>query len=271
VCTFDDEFDRTTHDAHHLIKKEWLPQLTADSGFRTGPPSEPACYISSHHNIWVSNGRLHLRVRKFPRVFSCATADGLSPWLIKDASAYPTHYTAGSVSTFDRFAQEYGRFAVRARVPKTRQPGLHEALWLWPSHPRRYGTGGASGEIDFAEFYSNFAKHVIPYVHYLLGPGNHNSDAYWNTVTARCPIRWGRFNTYVARWRPGIIRLTVNGATCLTNRYRAANVAPPAPFNQPFIIALTAGLGQTANALNRHATPFPATTTIAWVRVWKRG
>lgn len=271
VCSFDDEFDATTHDAHQLDRSKWLVQQTATSGFSSGPPGQQACYRDDPRNVWVSNGRLHLSARAKARPFNCPTVDVLSPFGFHAGSHFRTRYTAGEVSTFRRFAQAYGRFAVRARIPATRRPGLQETFWLWPVDPRKYGTHGWSGEIDFAEFYSSFARHVIPYVHYLL-PGKSAQPArYWNQVTARCPIRRGKFNTYVARWRPGVIRLMVNGTTCLTDRYRALNVSPPAPFDQPFIVALTQALGQGANAFNRRSTPLPATTTIAWVRVWRRG
>ena len=46
-----------------------------------------------------------------------------------------------------------------------------------------------------------------------------------------------------------------------------AAAVKPAPFDQPFIVALTQALGVGANAVTA-ATPLPATTQIDYVRVW---
>jgi hypothetical protein len=48
-----------------------------------------------------------------------------------------------------------------------------------------------------------------------------------------------------------------------------SNVQSPAPFNQPFFVALTQALGVGSNAYNPALTPLPATTTIDYMRVWK--
>jgi hypothetical protein len=50
----------------------------------------------------------------------------------------------------------------------------------------------------------------------------------------------------------------------------AAPLSKPAPFDQPFIIALTQSLGvaTTANQPDA-ATPLPATMQVDYVRVWK--
>ena len=41
----------------------------------------------------------------------------------------------------------------------------------------------------------------------------------------------------------------------------------PAPFNQPFFIALTQALGVNGDAVTS-STPFPDTTQVNWVRAW---
>jgi hypothetical protein len=55
----------------------------------------------------------------------------------------------------------------------------------------------------------------------------------------------------------------------VTDDYAASNVAAPAPFDQPFFIALTQALGVGTNSFNPATTPLPATTSIDYVRVWK--
>jgi hypothetical protein len=46
-------------------------------------------------------------------------------------------------------------------------------------------------------------------------------------------------------------------------------LAKPAPFDQPFFLALTQALGIGGNAFNPATTPLPATTQIDYVRIWQ--
>jgi beta-glucanase (GH16 family) len=255
VCTFDDEFSGTSLDT-----SAWTPQLTSTSGFTMGPSGAQACYVDNPNNISVSNGHLQLTVRKERAPFTCG-ADGRS---------FVTRYTSGEVTTYFGFHQQYGKFAVRARLPQTTVKGLQETLWLWPINALKYGQWPSSGEIDFAEFYSQYHRLNVPYIHYVYAPGTANAATHSNVVTAYdCKIHFKRFNRYVALWAPGIIIIRVNGRDCLVDRYTAAGMAVPAPFDQPFLIALTQGLGVQANEFDPASTPLPATLQIDYVRVWK--
>jgi beta-glucanase (GH16 family) len=91
----------------------------------------------------------------------------------------------------------------------------------------------------------------------------------YNQPGMNCRIAVGEFNTYTVMWQPGQIVLQVNGNNCIVDNYTATNVAPPAPFDQPFFLALTQGLGIGNNAFVAGVTPLPATTTVDYVRVWK--
>jgi hypothetical protein len=270
-CTFDDEFSPVTKDAHRLRTGWWRVQRTADSAYTTGPPGRQACYLNDPNNVWVNHGSLHLRALKLPRPFACFSLDALG-YFIHDGGSFRTQYSSGMVSTWDRFAQRNGRFAVRAKVPATTMSGLQETLWLFPSNPRKYGGHGKSGEIDFAEFFSRYSKLAVPNIHYLKNNPERppSYDPNLNDSTAHCTIRRGKFNTYVTEWSPGRIKITVNGKTCLIDRYQAFHIAPPAPFDQPFFVALTQALGTLQNAFSPRYTPLPATTQVDWVRVWRR-
>lgn len=234
-CSFDDEFNGTSLDTAN-----WQPQLTASSGYVTGGPD---CYVDNPGTISVSEGHLNLsalRVAPFP----CK-------------AGYDTSYQVGMVTSSQRFSQTYGVFEARAKFPSSAFPGLQETLWLYPQ-TLTYGPWPASGEIDFAEFYSNDANHDVPYIHYANSSSDANATAYGCTVDQRA------FNTYAVDWTPKSITILANGQVCLIDR----PIGGPAPFDEPFFISLTQALGIGANAVTA-ATPFPATTQIDWVRVWK--
>jgi beta-glucanase (GH16 family) len=254
TCTFDDEFDATTGDAAALNPLWWTPQTTAASGFTQGYPYV-ACYVDSPNNISVSDGALHLTVRDEGQQFDC--------------SGVKTQYTSGMVISQNHFSQTYGRFEVRAKLPDVTVPGLQETLWLWPDDATRYGSWPASGEVDFAEFYSQYYNLVVPYLHYDYDSSTTNSTTDTNEVTNYCPIDISQYNDYAVTWRPGTFEITVNGTQCLVDNYQPSNVSSPAPFDQPFFIALTQALGVGTNAYDPSSTPLPSTTSIDYVRVWK--
>jgi beta-glucanase (GH16 family) len=256
-CTFDDEFAATTGDATTLNTSWWAPQLTATSAFTTGPPGYQACYVNTTKNISVSAGALHLTARREAAPFTCGSLR--------------TQYTSGMVSTYTNFNQTYGRFEVRALLPQTTASGLQETLWLWPVNDLRYGLSWPdSGEVDFSEFYSQYATLDVPYLHYVYDPSTINAATHTNTVTAtNCQISLSRYNDYAVVWSPGSFTITINGSTCLVDNYVAYGLTGAQPFDQPFFVALTQALGVGTNAFNPSTTPLPATTSIDYVRVWK--
>ena len=259
VCTYNDEFSSLT-----LDRTRWTPQKTIGSDFTSGGPSGKACYLDSPRNVSVSGGVVNLTVRKEAASVACGS--------------FRTYYTAGSVSTVNGFSQMNGRFEVRAKLPNVSLAGLQETLWLWPKNAIKYGAWPASGEIDFAELYSLYNGWNIPYIHYNYSqPPNWTTNV--NVVTAlpapyaqpgmACQYDPAAFNTYAVTWKPGEIDLYVNGQTCIINHYVSiTGSTAAAPFDQPFFLALTQGLGVDANAVTAK-TPLPATTSVDYVRVWK--
>jgi beta-glucanase (GH16 family) len=246
-CTFDEEFDGKS-----LDRSKWFVQETPKSGgFRAG---EVGCWVDSPNNIFVSDGTLKLVARKEEQPFNCGDFD--------------TPYSAGLVSTYGgRFSQTYGRFEVRGKVPSTNIPGLQEAFWLWPDDPYKYGLWPRSGEIDFAEMYSNYNDRVIPYIHYAP------DGVDWNVTNNYCLVEdLGAFHTYAVEWTPETIKIIYDGKTCLVDDWKPADpLVKPQPFDHPFFVALDQSFGHSAtgNPFDPERTPLPATTEVDYVRVWK--
>jgi beta-glucanase (GH16 family) len=246
TCTFDDEFSGTALDTQN-----WLVQQTANSGFVTGSGSAAACYMDSPDNVSVSGGYLHLTITQSTTPFTCSDPD----------SSFSTEYSAGMVSTDNLFSQTYGAFEVNAELPPSIITGLQETLWLYPQN-LTYGAWPASGEIDFAEFYSEFPALDVPFIHYNPASGGAGD-------TALCPMDPTTFNTYGVDWQPGSIKIYVNGVECFNDTPDPASpLTSPQPFDQPFFIALTQAIGGGTNAPLAGLTSFPETTLIDWVRAW---
>lgn len=236
-CTFSDEFTGARVDT-----TRWLAQ----TNMAAGDPSAYACYVDSPSNISESSGALHLTVRRVAKPIACA------------GQSNPTNYTAGMLSTYHLFSQQYGRFEARMRATATTEPGLHEAFWLWPDNRYTAINWPTTGEIDVAETYSNYSNLAVPYLHYT---SDDNGGPIVGTNTAYCGAQRGVWNTYTLEWTPTSITISVNGQTCLMN-----TSGDPA-FNERYIVALSATLGLGADALTA-STPIPATTDVDYVRVW---
>ncbi|MGN6252649.1 MAG: glycoside hydrolase family 16 protein [Marmoricola sp.] len=237
-CTFDDEFAGTS-----LDRTKWLPQTQ----FTTGTPDAFACYRDDPSNIAVSGGSLALTVRRESAPQPCAALPGQS-----------SLYTAGMVSTYHLFSQQYGRFEARMKSPTYTGSGLQDDFWLWPDdRVASTAVWPAAGEIDVMEHYSQYAGLDVPFLHYGTDMG---SQPGVNTAYT-CSIVPGAFNTYTLTWSPTRLEIDVNGRPCLVNT--SGDVA----FQKPYILALTQALGTGTNALTA-ATPLPATVQIDYVRVW---
>ncbi|MEO6470287.1 MAG: glycoside hydrolase family 16 protein [Aeromicrobium sp.] len=243
-CSFSDEFSGSSLDA-----SKWVAQRTSATGVQTGKE----CVSDSSNNVAVSAGVLNLTVRKEINSFVCPSPLG----------NYSTRYTGGAVSTWERFSQAYGRFEIRARFPAATVPGLQSALWLYPQN-LKYGPWPNSGEIDIAEAYSQYPDVVIPNLHYA-----HKAPD--PTITNRhCSVSTpSEFHVYAAVWSPKSVTITYDGKTCLVHTWNPAEpLAKPAPFDQPFIVCLSQGLGIRGNSFNPFSTPLPATMQVDYVRVW---
>ena len=242
-CTFADDFNSGVLDC-----KKWTVQQTAANGMHVGPE----CLVNSGRNVYVSGGSLHLTTRKETSQFTCKNPYG----------DYRTQYTSGGVTTTGKFAQTYGRFEFRAKFPALKVAGVQTALWMYPV-TQKYGAWPASGEIDVAEFYSQYPDRSIPYIHY------NTADDSAPVTNWSCKLDPSVFHTYAAEWSATGITISHDGVPCLTHTYNPATpLTGSAPFDQPFSVLLTQVLGAGTNAFSATATPLPATTDVDWVRVW---
>lgn len=242
-CTFSDDFKGST-----LDPAKWKVQTTAASGFQVNRE----CHVASPRNVSVGAGVLRLTVRREAAPFTC----------VAGGSSWTTQYTAGTVMTWNRFDQAYGRFEFRAAFPASTQPGLHSNLWLYHRH-NTYGAGRVSGEIDVAEWFSQTPNQVYPSLHYEgRVPAN---DTAWNCFVG-AP---GGYHKYVLEWTPTQMRFLYDGRLCFTRSWApAAPLVAPQPFDHPFFVILTQALGGGHNAPVA-GTTLPATTRVDYVRVWR--
>lgn len=237
-CTLAENFSGTT-----LNPKLWARYRTpANWGYM--------CIDDDPRLSYVANGFLNLSVARTGGTLQC-----------QSGGLFAGKYAGATVTSYERFSQEFGRFEARMKSPPvpTNTPGLHEAFWLWPDY--RYGpiyTGDDHNEIDVSELYSVESDLAIPFLHYSGGSSPKNGI---NTAWT-CTAHRGVWNTYTLDWTPTKVVITVNGKVCLTS-YEAAP-----HYHQRFFINLSQHLGSTNNAYDGRA-PVPSTTLVDYVKVWR--
>lgn len=237
TCTLVDNFDGP------LNRAVWTP-LT-----QGGAPGG-SCTVDSPRTVAVSDGMLRLSV--------VPAGDGLACPARSDGTT--SAYAGGSVSTWRKFSQQYGRFEARMMVTASTAPGLQEAFWLWPDDRYVALDWPTTGEIDIIETYSEQPNLAIPFLHYNAddnGGPQPGLNTAWDCASSR-----GVFHTYTLEWTADRLEIFVDGVSCLVNTSGAAS------FRKPFIVTLTQVLGIGTNAYTGQG-PMPAQTLVDYVKVWR--
>ncbi len=196
-------------------------------------------------------------------------------------------YTSARLKTRRRdggvlFAQAYGKFEVRAKVPHGK--GLWPALWMLPAEDA-YGGWAASGEIDIMEIVGEKPHEYLGSVHF--GGTFPKRELVTHVHPFRAGGHVGEFHVYAVEWEPGEIRWLVDGEVWArqnfwwcTSRTRdgrglvprsAADLNPwPAPFDRPFYLLMNVAVGGNFPGEPDPSTEFPAELVVDYVRVYER-
>lgn len=161
--------------------------------------------------------------------------------------ANPLHlpYVSGAITTLGRFAQTYGYFEIRARLPAGE--GFWPAFWLLPADH------SWPPELDVFEQYGKDPRAIVVTSH--SGLGGRHSFTYQNVPTQDVTAD---FHTYGVDWEPAETRWYVD--------HRFVFSAPtPADMDKPMY--LIANLAVSAMPEPGHAT---GTFTIDHIRAYQR-
>jgi len=223
---------------------------------------ELQCYTPRNNNIYVKDGLLHVHAR------------------VENYGG--RKYTSGRMNTKHSTAWKYGRFEVRAKLPK--------GDYLWPAFwmlPRDYVYGGwaASGEIDIMEYRGQRTKQVSNALHY---GGAWPNNAHVGSGAMDFNFDFSNdFHTFGIIWEKDQIQWLVDGKVTNTrsltrNWYSGKGKNPYTdirqPFDQPFFFLINMAIGGNFFGAESQAL----TTAIAsrwgnpvmqvdWVRVYQEG
>ncbi|WP_165823907.1 carbohydrate-binding protein [Pseudochryseolinea flava] len=194
-------------------------------------------------NIRIENGKLVLEIRK---------------------ENYEGHqYTSGRIRTYKKVDFQYGR--IEARLKGVYSQGNGFAFWLlgsdfesvwWPK----------CGEVDIFENTGKYPGKNIGTSHYQESWGHA-----WNQGSYTLPnnARWADdFHTAAIEWSPTYIKYFIDG-----NLYHTFDISNPIngykPFNRPFFIILSVGMGGSYSGPPDATTVSPMKAEIEYIRVYK--
>lgn len=245
-CVLSDEFDGS-----RLDLTRWTVVDTGENGFSSGIPPTYACYRYEPDTVSVAGGHLNLSVVELDDEIQCG-----------GPAMQPTEYLGGAVSTKYRLAQRYGRYDIRARFPTDEDAGMQSSLILKPDSAE-YGL--RSGEIDLAEYFTEWPDRVIPTVRY-----SHPDDDPTATNDDCAIENPDQFHRYTLEWTSKQIDMWIDGRHCLSTTWSmGTDLQHPAPFDQPFVLTMFQAWGASKAAPDLEDLPsLPATMQIDYVHVW---
>ena len=261
--TFSDEFQGSSLDT-----SKWTPE---HSTYGDGGGS---IHCNTPDNVSVADGALVIEGRK--EQVRCPNNGGID-----------RDYSTGLVRTKGKFSQAYGRFEVRAKMPKGK--GLWTGLWML-SENYPYGDNGQSGEIDIVETFGDRADEATTTAHW-----SHNRCGWGCSKMGKSTKLTGgdisAWHTYAVEWEPRSIAWFIDGKQVHKlgegGSYKWGDQGPkadawpadggpqprfPQPFtaDNPMNLLINLQIGGTWPGYPDGSTRFPAKMSVDYVRVYQR-
>lgn len=172
-------------------------------------------------------------------------------------------FTSARITTRRKGDWIYGRFEIRARLPKGK--GIWPAIWLLPTN-EKYGKWPKSGEIDIVELVGHEPKKIHGTLHYGV-PHTHTGNSY--------SLQHGDFtdnyHVFSIQWERDEIRWYMDDKLYHSQtRWFTSSASQPAPFDEKFHLIINVAVGGRWPGYPDKITKFPQKLEIDWVRVYQR-
>lgn len=205
-------------------------------------------YTNRTANAQIQNGNLVITAQK--ETFT--GADGIT-----------REYTSARLKTQNLFAQAYGRFEARIKIPKGQ--GMWPAFWMLGNDIGAKGWP-ACGEIDIME---NIGREPATVHGSLHGP---SSVARTSDLTSAFALPAGQnlsddFHVYAVEWEPGTVRFYLDSDNYATFTQSQWPAGGQWVFDHPFFIILNVAVGGNWPGSPDSTTSFPQQMLVDYVRV----
>ena len=222
---------------------------TYDLGGSGWGNKELESYTSRPVNIQQKNGNLVITARRE----NYTGKDGI-----------PRHYTSARIRTQGLFAQAYGRFEARMKLPTGQ--GIWPAFWLLGANVKHAGWPSC-GEIDIMETIGAPAT-MYSTIH---GPGYSGAHG----ISAKYTLPSGErvdhgFHTYAVEWAPHDIKFFFDRHLIVERTAASLPTGAHWVYDHPFFILLNLAVGGAWPGNPDAGTKFPQKMLVDYVRVYKK-
>jgi beta-glucanase (GH16 family) len=183
----------------------------------------------------------------------------------KGSHGVARNYTSARLKTLGKFAQEYGRFEARIKIP--RGQGIWPAFWMMGDDVDKAGWPDC-GEIDIMENIGKEPGLVHGTIH---GPGYSGDKG----VTAPYGLPDAQrfaddFHIFAVEWEPRAIRFYVDDHLYATRTPADLPAGAKWVYDHPFFLLLNVAVGGSWPGNPDAASTYPQTMLVDYVRVYRR-
>jgi beta-glucanase (GH16 family) len=212
--------------------------------------SELEYYTSRAKNVSIQNGNLVITAIRESYV---------------DSSGVTRDFTSARIKTRDRFAQAYGRFEARIKIPGG--VGLWPAFWMLGDNIKLVGWPSC-GEIDIMENIGPEPTKVHGTIH---GPAYSAAKG----ISSPYALAGGRrfaddYHVFAVEWEPNAIRFYVDNDLYATRTPADLPSGAQWVYDHPFFIILNLAVGGNWPGPPDATTSFAASMLVDYVRVYQR-
>jgi beta-glucanase (GH16 family) len=203
-------------------------------------------YTDRRNNSHIEHGKLVITARRE----NFTGKDGIK-----------REYTSARLVTRGKFAQQYGRFEARIKIPFGQ--GIWPAFWMlgdrgeWPER----------GEIDIMENIGKEPRTVHGTIHGPGYSGEHGIGAPYAIKTGRFA---DKFHIYAVEWEPNLIRFYVDSHLYKTITPADLPAGTKWVYDEPFYMLLNVAVGGGWPGYPDATSTYPQKMQVDYVRVYQR-
>jgi beta-glucanase (GH16 family) len=247
--------------AEQVIEKNWKFETTPiwQDDFNTGvSPDATKWTFETGGSGWGNN-----ELQYYTSGVNSSISGGNLIIAAKKDNLLGREYTSSRMITRGKGDWLYGRFEVRAKLPKGR--GTWPAIWMLSSDAS-YGQWPASGEIDIMEHVGYQQDNINCSIH--TSAYNHTRGTQ-KTAAKMIAGATDSFHIYRIDWTPYAVRGYIDGISYF--EFLNNNTGFTAwPFNKPFFLILNVAIGGDWGGVQGvDNSIFPATMQVDYVKVYK--